>query len=478
MNEFTKIILDLVSGERRFYDISGTSRIGLISQHIPVYRVFHESIVKPLFNTKVGDTVIIKAFLKFSDLKFSLKKLIDFDNTFGVNLKNGYNAYEIVSVGGIPTYCLVLSSIANQPSIEFPIEMELERIGEINGKIIFYLKDWKTTILDIFGVEAPEPNLNLMRKSILDVLPSLSRSKEDLHVVDSILAPYVGSDTLKHGIDGVGASYVGDNIEGLKTIHGYVTEPSILPSVRSFGVINFLDNRTINQIEEMRMKNSVLKTISWNLKSDQELNNLKLSEFKYMTDAPLEVLKTKDLENNYDFQQSLILLTTRNKVISQRLFGNVFNIASKEITSWLDKGEKNLIDRILDANRIEKMVARLASFHLAFQPDEEKVIYEIKDTISSNTGDIIKKFHEIGLPNTKDNRGLELEKKLDSRIITALYTTNGSQEEIIGALIDMGYTEKRANEIFKYLEESGLIVSEDGGKHYKWTKDYQLKFRQ
>jgi hypothetical protein len=160
-------------------------------------------------------------------------------------------------------------------------------------------------------------------------------------------------------------------------------------------------------------------------------------------------------------------------------------MTTKEITSWLNKGERNLIGKILDTSNIGKMAARLASFHVAFQPNEQKAISAIKDTLSSNIGDIIKELHIIGLvrherdeTTIRGRGGFNLEKELDPRIFFALNTTDGSTEDIIKAFMDMlGYTEKKGNEMLVQLTEKGLIHSEDGGKHYIWSRDSELKFK-
>lgn len=471
----------MINKPRILYDFPQMkkSKEHLISQHLPFPKKLHDNFINPLSRTINGQVVKTQGY--FSQCSLSItkeiiksKSLQEFQNQHNLYFGDGSFTYKLdSSLYGIESDIYVISSASMKPDIGQFYIVTLKKLKELNRGHLFYLQDYEPSFIRMPESDLDFPVLNLkhMRKYLLEVSPSIKNE----HVGNAILSNYVGSETSKNKVDGVGSSYIASNVkQDLIKIRDCLYGDKI--RVQDFGVHNVFAG-TMQEIDALRAQSmGKFRNISWNIRSYSDLENLKGAEFKYtLGSVGLDIQDTRDLGNNQGFIQSLLFYINKDKILPANFYGKIINTTLKEILEWCDKGEENMISKLISGN-IDIQVARIGSYYLSFDTTEDFIIKNVKETISHNIGDIIEQLQKQKMFGIQAKGGVELEKEVDIKIKFAFYASDGSEQGIIESFMDKcGYAEKRAKEILNELKEKGLLFFD--GNRYRWTHEANINLK-
>ena len=467
---------------RRYFDFHeiNVNKYNLFSQQLPIPNQLFKQLSEKLFKTNTGETVKVLGYLEPVRIKYLDKAIMKWEK-FNPNFQNGFRTYSLFAeYSKLPTEVLVVSPVELSPVTDLPNTLTLMKKGRLNtGKEVFYLKDFEPDFLKVECTPLGFPVINLkdMQKSIIEMS---SLSTIDKHLLNSILSPYIGSDCFKgHFINGMGSSYISKFrlTEDLRKINNVLNKSTFGMPLSHFGIINHLTGEIgeINKIREGLAGRSLInkfKTLSWNLPSMPDYENLKKSEFKYAIDGEIGIYEPRNLANNVDFQHSILFYNILDKPVKQDVFDKAMVETYEIILDYLGKDEKNLIFKIMDKDNISIQISRIISYFHPFAKDEEETIKYAHETTMHNIEDVLEKIH---LDATSTERTFELEVDTEPKVRLAFYSSDRTKMGFIEKYMERtGYSEKRAQQVFQELQSKGLIFSGDN-VHFFWTRENKLR---
>ena len=468
-------------GVRRFFDYPYSRKSELIATKLPIVRGIYGESARKVGKAYFGEKIKITAYLDSIITPQYLKKRAKWSNKYGLNLKNGFYSYKLNFVPSKnETYVRVISDVGDLKS-DLPYELKLMKIDEVGNKRVFYLSEYEPTTLKMPKIEQMSPPPMKYKKMLKSFgeFSSLGIGGYSAHIIDSIISNYVGSDFIGDYVDGTGSSYVGNEkikLE-LEKIKEALSNRKFGIPISDFGIVNFL-NKKMSYIENLR-KNSVgkLKTISWHMSGEKDLDLIKKSEFKYATHDSLGIFDTRNLENNLDFLHSLLHYSLIDKRVTTPLFGKVFLGAMKVLRGYLD--EKKDVLNIMDMKNMDTQVGRMTSFYLSFGFDEEKVIKAVKNSIELNIGKTLEEINLRNIPNKEvyKKEAEEIEISIDPRVRVAFYLSDRTEEDITEKLKEVGFSEKTAKNIFNRLNNVDHAIYSPDGVHYYFLRENKFKFK-
>lgn len=463
------------NGYRRLYDFPGS--IEAISPHLPLNRALHKNFLDSIKNSK-GDTTKTVGVLSSVPSKFTFRPIIQKIMKEHKNLEY-YKLFKLESGSYIKTNFYVVSSLNFEVDIDTPYLLTLKNCGTSGNNTFFLLMDFEPSFITV--PEVPDivvKGVDAMRNSIRDIT-CLEHTEKGDHILNSILGNYIGSDFLKRNviIDGLNSSYVGDLSlkEDLKMIRDTLSNNNITIPLQHMGTTVYFDGN-LSELERLRKINlGRFKTMSWNLYSLPNLENLKKSEFKYtMGTDSLNIESTKELENQ-DFLQSLLFYINKNKRVPEPLYHSILNDTLIKINKWIEGGKGNFISRVVDSLNIDRQIGRIISYNMAFGFSEDTVAKNVMNTIEHNIEDI----SEVATEQREKEKSLQIrrmekEKEVSFRvrlIFNTIPRENRTRENVIEAFkTECDFTENRAIEEFENLYREGMIYSPDG-EHWEWTNE-------
>lgn len=468
----------------RYLDFPETKKTYLISQRLPIIQKIYRNSVIPLFRVRVGNSIGTIGYLEpIITTKLLLAKVKKWEEKFRINLRDGFNVYKFFAeTSKIDTKVLIVSPTNMKPSTKFPNELKLMRLGDMRDSIVFYLTDYEATTLSLSDTDFDFPLLNHKRiiKSLSEI-SNLSMEKRDVHISNSILSSYIGTDFKRESVDGIGSSYLSKIKlkKDLMKIDEILKNEKFGISFSHFGILNHFDGNIFDIMNLRRESFGKFKTVSWNVPSDTTMRNVKLSEFKYSFDNELlRNYRLRDLENNLEFHHSLLQYAIKDKRITSELYGELVVTASKEIGQWLENKDSNLIFKIIDLKNMNEQVGRIASYFSTYGIGDKEMKKQITETISHNIGDILteKQFQVMSKDKARTKGAERIERELDPKIRIAFYSSDRTKQNIIEKFMEhLGCSEKKAEEVFGKLE-NGIIFTPDD-VHYRWWNESQFKFK-
>ena len=482
MDASIEFYLDMIKkGDRRLYDISG--KIDRISPHLPINKALHNRFLESIKNS-TGSVTKIVGMLSSVPSKVTFKPVIQRIVKENKNLEY-YKLFKLESGSHIKTNFYVVSPINLDVCIDTPYLLTMKNYGMFGDNTFFLLMDFEPSFITIS--EVPDIGLmdiDAMRKSLRQIT-SLGYTEKTNHIMNSILGNYIGSDFIKKNtiVDGLNSSYIGDLAlkEDLKMIHNTLSNKNFTIPLQFIGTSIHFDG-DLSKIESLRKINlGRFKTISWNLYSLPNLDNLKKSEFKYTlgTDS-LNIETTKDIENNQDFLQSLLFYINKNKRVSEALYHSIYNDVLIKVNKLVEGGKGSFITKVVDSLNIGTQIGRIISYNLAFDTKENEITQNVMNTIEHNIEDIL----EVATEQREMERSLEIQRKekekgVSLKVILAfnkIPEENRTRENVIESLrTECDFKENRAAEEFENLHREGIIFSPDG-VHWIWTNENLYDF--
>lgn len=481
-----------------FFELTDARDSDIPTHRLPIVKAIFSTTVKALHNSQRGQTVSVEGYLEplYSNKALS-EKIFRFASKADV-ASIGFKTYNFYAEPSRkPTEVIVLASsgLGVDVSPDLPYSLKLEMVGRLEEKddckSILMLKDEpEPTILKIPKIELPFPLLSLkeLRKGLAEV-SSLSRGDE--HVCNSLISPFIGSDFFnkKLIVDGIGSSYMQNS--GLQADVGKLND--ILKtsayglSLEQFGVFN-ISAGLAEDMDKMRTNSQTLqkfRTLSWNMPTSKEVNNLKLSEFRYKSEA-FNIDSGRDIRNNIALQHSLAYYAIiKNKAVKQSVYDESLLKAITYINS-LKEAKDIVFDIIIDEIKLPSQVGRMLSFFTAFDASDSDLVKLAKSTlitgIDSTADDIVAlksehmtdEFGGVGYISKKHTLG----KGVPLGVWSAIFSSDRTKDSIVEKIMDkFGWSAKRAEEQLTQLHEEGQIICPDG-VHYRLLSETKYNLRQ
>ena len=452
---------------RKIYDYPIRGKI--IPQMLPIPRLVHDSFMEPLRKVSNGDNVETKGFLSYQRIPIA-SHYVKLLQRSGIDTKNGFSLCGLNSSNsGIESFCLA-ATIETIPWEDYqtPLLLNLKKLGTLGNKNIFFLNGYQRTSLSLLPSKVDFQVLGIkdMQRSLMEVSTTLG--KKDEHVANSILSNYVGAKTYKNATGGVGSSYLGVNHgEELKRLYNALSVHHIpLPN---FG-IKILFDMPIADLNTLRENNfRGTSNFSWNIRSDEVLNILRGSEFKYsLGQDSLGIEDLRNLENNQSLIQSILFYSMKGKGVEPHLLEDIVKTAIGEIRRQITVEGDDVIKNIINVESFPSQVGRIASYHSNFFPREDDLKKKVEDTVSKNIQGILGVYHYLQV-RWRSKEAKSLEESVGLEALEAFYKSDKTKEGIIDKLTNLlGIAEKEAEEIFKGWKSNGQITTYDGIT-YRWT---------
>lgn len=469
----------LLTGERyKTFEFPHIAKGFSVSQHLPIVRQMFET-SKEMHKLPVGNQINVTGYLEPFSVKSGLSKPVKMGDRFGIKIKGCKACRFFAEPSKIPTEIIVFSDKFEKSVMQLPYQLDMLKIGEYDGRSFFYLKDYSVSILK------PE-KFDFKPLRLKDMISSLSEvaflGKKEEHVAHAILSGFIGSDFVANTADGVGSSYIyNPQVESdLINMKNAINSTRYGIPLSHFGVWNMLSG-DITNIESKRSEAYLkLRSISFNVPSTRKnLTNIRLSEFKY--DIPNLLFKSdlRDIENNFDFLQSLIFYALKNKAVHRPIYDISVLTAHREIKQYVDRINREKVFEIVDSERLDEQIGRIVSYLSAFDTDEKKINKAVKDAVVQNIESVIEK---VSIESIKPRNipvhmtvAYALEKSMPSGVRIAYYVSNKTEQGFIEKICEiLGYDEKRATDIFSSLLQGGLIFQENDGR-YKWVGENRFR---
>lgn len=305
---------------------------------------------------------------------------------------------------------------------------------------------------------------------------------KDSHIFNAVVSPYVGADWVKKTsyIDGIGNSFLENEqvVDDLKKINDLLNNPHLGLPISHHGVLNVLKSSPM-AVEQQRasQKFQKFRTVSWNIPTNQQANNLRQSELKYFTEG-INLQDMRDIRNDAAFQYSLMYSSlVKDKGVTSQIYDSAMLNALKTVEEWTGKTNEEIIDYLVDGQNLDMQVGRIASYFsgiLHKVKDEDVIVRKVTDVIDQNIGSLIENIH-LEAPISEKKLGHERE--IHRMVRLSFYRSGRTKEGFIDKLMEfLGYSEKRATSYVEQLESKGLIYTSDG-VHYYWTTESKFKYK-
>ena len=326
-----------------YFKIPKLKGISQPTYRIPIIKSLQEKARNDLFRTR-GENKTTGGYLEpyspSKQISSSIFKLLDKKK---INLERGFKTYKFYAE---PTKyeinVIIIAPYEYNVMIDsqLPYTVNVKYLGRARDNEMFLLTDRPDpSALKLPEIDLPfvKLDLNDTRKIISDV-SSLSMGKGDLHILDCLIAPHIGSQIFGNSVNDVGSSYIkrkGVSQDVFLLNDALNNQCSGIP-LGHFGIINYL-NGLPAKIENMRIDPQVIKklnVLSWDVQTSEKENNLTLSEFRYKTDA-INVDNKRELVTNTALQYSMVYYALlKNKSILRSTYYQICQKVIKLIHSY------------------------------------------------------------------------------------------------------------------------------------------------
>ena len=458
----------------------------ILSKRMPFVRSALQSTLSKLSRTTKGVAVEVEGYLvlKLKDSKFFTKTVIKWLKENGIDITKGFKTYDFYTeLTKIDTGSVVIAPFEFQIDAELPYSITVTRLGRVASlEDVFYLKEKpEPTFLQphLLPPDIPLLTQKQMHRCLTQVS---SLSMKDSHIFNAIVSPYIGADWIKRTsyADGIGNSFLENEqvMEDLKKLNDLLNNPQLGLPISHHGVLNVLKSSPA-AVERLRasQKSQKFRTVSWNLPTNQQANNLKQSELKYFTEG-INIHNMRDIQNDAAFQYSLMYCSlVKDKGVTFQAYDSALLKALKTVEEWVGKTNEEIINQIVDGQNLDMQVGRITSYFFGMAhkvKDEDVIVRKVNDTINQNMGSLIEKAH---LESPISEKKLSHEREIPRMVRFAFLRSGRTKQGFIDKLMEfLGYSEKKATSYVEQLESKGIIYTSDG-VHYYWTTESNFKYK-
>lgn len=485
-NKEIKYGREVILEQKLRYFESHSKNPQILSKRMPFVRSALQSTLLKLSRARKGVAVEVEGYLalKLKDSKFFTKTVIKWLKENRIDITKGFKTYDFYTeLTKIDTGIVVIAPFEFQIDAELPYSIKVTRLGRVTSlEDVFYLKEKpEPTFL---RVSLPDHDIPILtQKQMHRCLAQVSSlSMKDSHIFNAIVSPYVGADWVKRTsyADGMGNSFLENEqvMADLKKLNDLLINPQLGLPISHHGVLNVLKSSPV-AVEQLRASQKVQKfrTVSWNLPTNQQANNLKQSELKYFTEG-INIHDMRDIRNDAAFQYSLMYCSlVKDKGVTFQAYDSAMPKALKTVEEWVGKTNEEIIDCIVDGQTLDMQVGRITSYFFGMAHkvrDEDVIVRKVTDTINQNMGSLIENAH---LEAPTSWRKVSREKEIPRMVRFSFYRSGRTKEGFIEKLMEFqGYNEKRATSCVEELESKGTIYTPDG-VHYYWTTESKFKYK-